>query len=92
MIEPNLIIELADALNNYRQAIARTTDQEAKEDYLRLAAITDKIISAMQSGNDAEVKLGLLGFSRQVSDAFSTQPSEFRALAEKIAKIKKAAI
>jgi hypothetical protein len=89
MIDPKLILELADALTNYRRAIARTTDPEAKEDYCRLAAITDKIIAAMQSGNDAEVKIGLLGFSRQVSDAFSMQPSEFKALAAKIAMIKK---
>ncbi|MCU7850481.1 MAG: hypothetical protein KZQ89_21390 [Candidatus Thiodiazotropha sp. (ex Lucinoma kastoroae)] len=81
--------ELADALVIYRQAIARTTDQKSKEDYQRLAAITDKIISAMQSGDDAAAKMGLLGFSRQVSDAFSTQPPEFKALAGKIAEIKK---
>lgn len=84
-----LINALAGALSDYRQAIARTSDPEAKEDYLTLAAITDKILAAMQSGDTAQVKLGLLGFSHQVSDAYSTQPPEYRMLSDKIAEIKK---
>lgn len=84
-----LAIELADALADYRRVVVRTTDREAKEDCLRLAEITDKIIAAMQLGDDVEVKLGLLGFSRQVSDAFSSQPPEFKALAGKIAELKR---
>lgn len=89
MTKTILTRELADALADYRRAIGRTTDQDAKEDYLRLAAITDKIIAAMQSGDDAGVKIGLLGFSRQVSDAVSTQPTEFKPLAGKIAEIRR---
>lgn len=84
-----LLKALSDALSAYRQAILRTNDQEAKEDYSRLAAITDKIIVAMQAGDAAQVKLGVLGFSRQVSDAYSMQPPEFKGLAEKIAEVKR---
>lgn len=84
-----LLKALSDAFSTYRQAILRTNDQEAKEDYSRLAAITDKIIEAMQADDIAEVKLGVLGFSRQASDAFSMQPPEFKALAEKIAQVKR---
>jgi hypothetical protein len=88
-MDPVLLKGLSDALSNYRQAISRATDQEAKEDYSRLAAITEKVIAAMQAGDIGQVKLGVLGFSRQVSDAFSTQPPEFKALAEKIAEVKR---
>lgn len=89
MIDPVLRGALSNALNNYRRVIAQTTDQEKREDYLRLAAITEKVIAAMDAGDTAQLKLGVLGFSRQVSDSFSAQPPEFRELAEKIAEVKK---
>ncbi len=88
-MSPELLKALANALSNYRQAIARASDPEAKEDYSTLAAITDKIIAAIQAGDVAQVKLGVLGFSRQVSDAYSTQPPEYKVLSEKISEVKK---
>ncbi|MFD2270468.1 hypothetical protein ACFS07_03195 [Undibacterium arcticum] len=63
--------------------------RKQKEDYLRLAAITTKVIAAMQNNDVAQVKLNALGFSRQVSDSFSVQPPEFKALAHRIAEVKK---
>ena len=89
MMEPTLINSLSSALSDYRNAIARTRLAQEKEDYLRLAAISEKVIAAMQNEDLAGVKINVLGFSRQVSDAFSTQPPEFKALAQQIAKIKK---
>lgn len=89
MIEPTLMNEILNALHDYQGAIARTTDAEEREDYLRLAGITEKILAAMQSNDVSQVKLGLLGFSRQVSDSFAMQPPEFKALAQKIAEVKR---
>lgn len=88
-MSPELLKALTNALGDYRQAIARTSDAEEKEDYSTLAAITEKIISAMQAGDVAQVKLGVLGFSRQVSDAYSVQPPEYKVLSDKILEIKK---
>ena len=90
MIEPMLINEISNALNAYKQAITRTSDMQEKDDYSRLASITEKVITAMESGDVEQIKLGVLGFSRQVSDSFSTQPPEFKALAQRIAEVKKA--
>ena len=88
-MNPMLIASLADALKSYRAATAHTTDSEAREDYSRLAAIVDKVVAAMEVDDIVQVKLGVLGFSRQVSDAFSRQPPEFTLLAEKIASVKR---
>jgi hypothetical protein len=89
MIESVLINKLSDALKDYRQAITRTSDTQAKEDYLRLAQITEKVVMALRSEDIAQVKLGVLSFSRQVSDSFSMQPPEFKALATCVAEIRK---
>ena len=88
-MNPTLIKELTDALDVYRQAITEVADAEAREDYSRLVKITEKIIRAMRSDDISEVKLGLLAFSRQVSDAFSVQPPQFKLLASKIAEAKR---
>ncbi len=89
MIEPILLNEIANALNTYQQAITNTSDSQAKEDYLRLCSIAEKIIMAMQTDGVDQVKLSALAFSRQVSDSFATQPPEFKELAQKIAELKK---
>ena len=89
MIKQTLADEITLALDAYRQAAARANDAQSKEDYLRLVSITERVIAAMQANDMAEVKLGVLGFSRQVSDSFATQPLEFKALAHKIAEVKK---
>lgn len=91
-MDATLTNDLSNALSIYRQAILRMTDEEAIEDCSRLAAITDKIIAAMQSDDLTQVKLGALGFSRQVSDSFSTQPAEFKPLAEKVAEVKRVVV
>ena len=57
--------------------------------YSELRTRLTLVIAAMQAGDIGEVKLGVLGFSHQVSDAFSIQPPEFKALAGKIAEIKR---
>lgn len=89
MIEPILLNEIISALNTYRHAIVNTNDNQAKEDYLRLSSITEKVIAAMQADDVAQVKLSALAFSRQVSDSFAMQPPEFKVLAQKIAELKK---
>lgn len=88
-MDPALVKALSITLENYRQAITRTADREAKEDYLKLASISEKIIAAMQADDLAQVKLGILGFSRQVSDSFSTQPPEYKLLSQKIAELRR---
>ncbi len=47
MMELVLCKELTSTLSNYRQAIMRTTDQEAGDDYSRLAAVTQQVISVL---------------------------------------------
>lgn len=87
-MDAELIKAISSALTSYRQAIANSADQE-KEDYSRLAAITEKVLIAMRANDIAQVRLSVLGFSRQVSDSFSHQPTAFRELAERIAQVKK---
>lgn len=89
IVETILINKLSDALKVYRQAIARTSDTQAKEDYLRLARITEKVINSLQASDIDQVRLSILGFSRQVSDSFSIQPPEFKVLAKCIAEVRK---
>lgn len=88
-MELGLINEISAALGGYRGAIARTLDPQEKEDYLRLAAIVEDVLSAMKTDDADRIRLGVLGFSRQVSDSLSTQPPEFKALAQKIAEVKR---
>lgn len=87
-----LINEITHALDAYRQATTQASDAQSKEDYSRLVAITERVIAAMHADDMPEVKLGILSFSRQVSDSFATQPPEFKALAQKIAEVKKQVI
>lgn len=89
MIEPILLSEIQMALETYRQAIANTADGEDKEDYLRLSSIAENIIISIQTNDLTQLKLNLLGFSRQVSDSFAPQPPELKPLAQGIAKLKK---
>ncbi|ROH83779.1 hypothetical protein ED236_12255 [Pseudomethylobacillus aquaticus] len=91
-MELGLINEISTALGGYRAAIALTLDPQAKEDYLRLATIVEDVLSAMKTEDVDRIKLGVLGFSRQVSDSLSTQPPEFKALAQKIAEAKRRAV
>jgi hypothetical protein len=88
-MDATLINTLSSALNAYRQATLHTIDEEAKGDFSRLAAITDKIIASMQREDIPQLKIAVLGFSRQVSDSFSVQPTEFRLLAETVAEVKR---
>lgn len=89
---PTLIDRLSDTLAAYEQLILHTSDAQAREDYLRLAAIVRKIISALQSDDVPEAKLLVYAFSRQVSDSLSMQPPEFRALAQVVRDIEKQVI
>jgi hypothetical protein len=70
-MEASLIESLEGALEHYRQATSTVVDGQAKEDYLRLIAITEKLADSLRAGAVAEVKIYALGFSRQVSDSFS---------------------
>lgn len=88
-MESTLLNELSNALSDYRNAIDRAIDPQEKEDYLRLAAVTEDVLSAMTTDDLGRVKLGVLAFSRQVSDSLSHQPPEFKPLAWKIAEVKK---
>lgn len=88
MFDPALINSLSEALTKYRNAIDRTETVEKKEDFSRLAAITEAVVTSMQSEDIAEIKVRILGFSRQVSDSYSIQPPEFKELAKQITKIK----
>jgi len=92
MIDQTLVNEITHALDAYRQSIARASDAQSKEDYSRLVAITERVITSIQVNDMADIKLGVLSFSRQVSDSFSTQPPEFKALAHKIAEVKRLVI
>jgi hypothetical protein len=66
--------------------------KQAKEDYVRLAAIATNLIEALQNGEAPKVKLLLYSFSRQASDSLSMQPLEFRPLAQAVEEIKKQVI
>jgi len=92
MIETILINEISIALANYRQAILRAHKSQEIEDYSTLAIIDEKILMAIEVGDSEKIKLELLGFSRQVSDSYSPQPAEYRALANGILKLRKAVI
>lgn len=89
IVELSLMNEIADALHAYQQAIAKIASDEGGEDYMRLVAITEKLMMAIRADDVAGAKLGVLGFSRQVSDSFATQPAEFKTLARKIAEVSK---
>jgi signal transduction histidine kinase len=80
--------QLTEALDAYRR-VAAVSPPAAREDYLRLAAVVEKLCRAWTEGADAEAKLLTLAFSRQVSDSLSKQPPEFRALAECVRAIGK---
>lgn len=92
MIEQELINEMSNALDIYRHVIAGENDANSKEDYWRLVAIAERVIAASQDDDMTTLKLSVLGFSRQVSDSFAIQPPEFKALAYKIAEIKRRVI
>jgi hypothetical protein len=85
-VEINL---LSKALQSYREAVSRMHGAEAIEDSSRLALIADGIIAAIHTNDINKLKLSILGFSRQVSDSFSTQPPEFRLLADSVAEIRR---
>lgn len=89
IVEQSLMNEIADALRAYQQATANAASDQGREDYLRLVAITEKLMVAIEAGDVAGAKLSLLGFSRQVSDSFATQPVEFKALARRVAEVQK---
>jgi hypothetical protein len=90
VVDQILINEIIYALGSYRKTIAGVNDTQSKEDCLRLIVIAERMIAAAQAHNMAELKLGVLSFSRQVSNFFVTQPPAFKALANKIAEVKKA--
>lgn len=90
MIKFSLLGAVSAALKDYQRAISLTTDAEARDEYSRLVSIVEKIEAAVQAGDDAKLKLLILGFSRQVSDSLSLQPPEFKPLSESIARLKKA--
>jgi hypothetical protein len=88
-MESELISELSKALHDYRNAITRVSCPQAKEDYSRLAAITEDILTAIRAEDIRSIGLGVLGFFRQASDSLSRQPPEFKPLAHKIAAVEK---
>lgn len=87
-MDTNLLQAVDEALGRYRLATTDATDQ-AREDYLRLIAITEKLVGLLRGGDLAEARRMALGFSRQASDSYSAQPPEFKPLASLIAKVKK---
>jgi hypothetical protein len=89
MINVALINEISGALVEYRKAISRASEQQEIEDYSTLAAIVEKILAAIEAGDNEKIKLGVFGFSRQVSDSYSAQPVEYRALGDAILKLRK---
>ena len=89
MIEQTLINEISNAIIAYRQSISRTNDQQEIEDYSTLAIIAEKILTAAKINDVEKIKIGIFGFSRQVSDSYSSQPSEYRTLANLILKLQK---
>lgn len=92
MTETTLINEISAALVRYQKSISRTNDPQEIEDYSTLAAIVEKILAAIDAGDSEKIKLGVLGFSRQVSDSYSAQPVEYKALADGILKLRKIVI
>jgi hypothetical protein len=87
-----LIVEIDTALSNYRTAISKATSQQEVEDYSTLVVIVEKICAEMKSEDFVKIKPLLLGFSRQVSDSYSPQPPEYRALADCIDRLRKLVI
>ena len=83
---------LSEAIGVYRHAATATLQQQEKGDWLRLVAIAENLRNSLQSGDIAHARLCLLAFSRQVSDSYSTQPPEFKALSNCIASIRKSII
>jgi hypothetical protein len=88
-MDSTFIQTIEDALGRYRQATAQVADAQAREDYLRLVAITEKFVISLRAGDLATAKMNALGFSRQASDSYSPQPPEFKPLAQLIAEAKK---
>ncbi len=84
-----LIKSLSNALNDYQKIINTTKDKEKTQDYTALANITERLIESMENDDTNKIKVGLLSFSRQASDSYSEQPSEFKELSKNINKIKK---
>lgn len=87
-----IIEAIGGALERYREATKGAADVQAQEDFSRLVAITEKLLTSLRAGDLASSKTIAMGFSRQVSDSYSTQPPEFKPLAELIAIVKKAVV
>jgi hypothetical protein len=84
--------DLSEAIGVYKHAATAALQQQQKEDWLRLAAIAERLRDSLQSGDMAQARLSLLAFSRQVSDSYSTQPLEFKALSDCVDSIRKSII
>lgn len=89
MIPFSLIDDLSSALDMYKAATVNLNDSQAREDFGRLTSIAESVIDAMKRGDDDQIKIGILGFSRQVSDSLSTQPPQFKELAKKMASVRR---
>jgi hypothetical protein len=83
-----LITELRDALAVYRSALEKLPEIE-RDDFNRVAWHAERVATALESGALADAKLSLYAFSRQVSDSYYQQPSEFKILDEKIIAVEK---
>lgn len=88
-MEAKIVDSIDEALDRYREATKSVPDAQAREDFLRLVAITEKLMDLLRSGDLAAAKTVAMGFSRQVSDSYSAQPAEFKPLAELVAVVKK---
>ena len=73
-----------DALGAYRNAVSGMADSQDLDDYLCVARVAEKLIDAASAGDLATAKECVLGFTRQASDSYAVQPSEFRALSDAV--------
>lgn len=89
MKSAQLAEDVLAALEAYRAATTGVLDSADREDFSRLVAITENVVAAMRAGDASRIKLGLLGFSRHVSDAFAVQPVEFKALSQAIGEARR---
>lgn len=89
-MDKEIIDSIGIALERYREVTCNASTVQEREDFSRLVIITEKLLALLRSGDLASAKTMAFGFSRQVSDSYSTQPPEFKPLAEMIAAVKKA--
>jgi hypothetical protein len=83
-----LIPRLRAALGLYRTAIDAAPDED-REDLLRVVGHAEQVLTALESADLEAARLELYAFSRQVSDSFAVQPSQFKGLANEIAAIRR---